>query len=86
MDRAKIISVVIKDSGDGTLRATSPQMAGLFIHGNTEEELREALPVVLEAMFRAIGQTVTVVDADGEGLDIPMPWVVLPKSNDRIAC
>lgn len=85
MGRAKIISVDITDAGDGSLRATSRQMEGLFIHGESEEELREVLPAVLEAMFRAVGETVRVVAADSD-FGIPMPWVVLPKDADRVPC
>lgn len=84
MGRPKIISIVIEDVGDGLLRATSPQVHGLFLHGETVDELKEAVPAVLEAMFRSVGQSVRVLEADDEAHSIPMPWVILPS--ERVAC
>lgn len=47
------IIVFIEYVGDGLFRATSPnpETQGLFIHGETADELKEVVPAAIKAML-----------------------------------
>jgi hypothetical protein len=85
MGRAKIISVLVEQGEAGLLHGTSPQMKELFVSGETIEEIVEAVPEVIKAIYSAHGQSVSVVPADyADG--IPMPWVILTSHNSQLGC
>lgn len=85
MTKAKIISIVIDKGDAGLLHATSPQMPELFVSGETEGELLEAVPVVLRAIFKAHGKDVQVVEVEDDMPGVPMPWVIL-STTGHAAC
>jgi predicted RNase H-like HicB family nuclease len=55
----KRISIqVITHRETGLLVAFSPEMDGLYVHGRTEQELRERVPVAIRALLEASGERV----------------------------
>ena len=86
MKRAKIISVLIQKGDAGLYHATSSDMLGLFVSGKTEDEVKTAVPRVIEALFDAQGESVTVIEAEDRGGPAAAPWVVLPKAAMELAC
>jgi len=78
MDRARIISIVIEPGDAGLFHASSPEMQELFVSGRTIEDVKLAVPQVIEAIYRAHGTDVHVVEAEA-GAELYAPWVVLPK-------
>lgn len=85
MSKAQIISVEITNGEGGLLHATSPDMTELLVTGESMDELRSAVPIVIEEICRAHGRSVTVVEAENGRDRIPMPWVIMP-STERVAC
>ena len=79
MDRARIISVNVEAGEAGLLHATSAQMKELLVSGESIEEIREALPAVIRAIFDSHGETVQVLEVENNDVGIPMPWVIVPK-------
>jgi len=47
------MEIRIERGGAGLFHATSPQMPELFVSGETVEEIREAVPVVVDAILEA---------------------------------
>ena len=81
MTKAKIISVEITKGEAGLLHAMSPQMSELFVSGESKEELIEAVPEVIRAIYKAHGKDVTVLEAESSDTPIPMPWVILSNAD-----
>jgi predicted RNase H-like HicB family nuclease len=86
MKRAKIVGVVIEKGDAGLFHATSPDLRGLFVSGESIEEVKSAVPLVIEALFDAQGESVRVIEAEDHGKATPAPWVVLPKASVELAC
>ncbi|WP_425081276.1 hypothetical protein [Ruegeria arenilitoris] len=87
MSRAKIITIEIEHGDAGLLHATSPQVRELFVSRKTVDEIKQAVPVLIKAIFENRGEDVSVVEADeDQGLDIPMPWVILQNSCGAARC
>lgn len=86
MNRAKIITVRIEAGDAGLLHATSPEMGELFVSGESVEEIHEAVPEVIKAIFAAHGKSVSVYEADADDLELPMPWVILANGDHHASC
>ena len=79
MRRAKIIGVIIEKGDAGLYHATSPDMKDLLVSGETVEDVKEAVPAVIAAIYEAYGENVNVVEAEERAeSNSPFPWVVLP--------
>ena len=78
MHLAKIISVNIEAGEAGLFHATSAQMKELLVSGESVEEIREALPAVIRAIFDAHGESVQVLEAENSDVGISMAWVIVP--------
>lgn len=77
---AKLIDIEIKQGAAGLYHATSPQLNGLFVSGESEQELLEAAPVLIEALYSEQGRKVVVLATDNSNPKIPSPWVVVESS------
>lgn len=84
MRKARIIDVVIERGGAGLYHATSPNLRGLLVSGETVEEVREAVPAVIEAIFDASGESVRAIEAVDD-TNRSSPWVVLPRAELAVA-
>ena len=87
MRRAKIVKVHIEEATDtGLFHATSPDMRELFVSRHSIEDLKVAVPKVIEAIMAAHGQSVCAYEVeDDDSMPVPMPWVVVPNEARR-AC
>ena len=86
MTRAKIISIEIETGDAGLFHATSPQMGELFVSGESVEEVLDAVPAVIEAIYKAHGKEVSALPADNDDVNIPMPWVILSGDQAVVSC
>jgi len=80
MQKAKIISIVVADNGDGLFHATSPQMPELFVSGDSEEQTLHRVPEAIEGLYALDGELVRALPAEGSDLPIPTPWVIFDGS------
>ncbi|MEM6610219.1 MAG: hypothetical protein AAF689_16775 [Pseudomonadota bacterium] len=87
MLKAKIITIIIERGRAGLFHATSPQMTELLVSGESVQEVRSAVPAVVEAIYGAHGKSVQVYETEPEGEDpaIPAPWVIVPNRGSATA-
>ncbi len=78
---AVIFHVKIEEGREGLFYATSPEFPGLLVAEEDLDSLLEEVPRVVEAMFKAQGKDVYVIQSgrpkDSETL-APPPWVAIP--------
>lgn len=87
MNRAKIIGVLIEAGEADLFHATSPDMPELLVSGESIEDVKTAVPAVIEAIFKAHGSDVSVVEAESDDAPrIPAPWVIIPQQAIQKAC
>ncbi len=84
--QAKIISIEISEGDDGLYHVTSPQMASLFVTGETMEQAVNKVPESIEGLYALDGVKVRAVPADSQDLPIPDPWVILENGTCEAAC
>lgn len=53
---SRTITVEVSQGVAGLLHATSPEMKELFVSGETQAELREAVPHIVPAIIEARGE------------------------------
>lgn len=73
---------------DGTLLvATSPELRGLIVHGRSEAELTERIPVAIRAILEADGYEVSDVrpSPEDDQPNIPDSFRSAPRSFEAIA-
>ena len=78
MPKAHIVTVNV-EAGDGLYHATSPEMKELFISLETVEEVLDAVPHLIRAIYDIRGEDVTVLATDDENTTRAVPWVVLSQ-------
>ena len=77
MNQAKIISVEIESGEAGLFHATSPQLQELFVSGESEDEVLNAVPDVIATIFSLKGEDVAAYPVEQENVAIPEPWVIV---------
>lgn len=85
MKTAKIITVQVTRTDSGLLRATSEDLVGLHAVAKDEPSLRHVVCEMLTDLFEAMGEKVSVYEAEAKD-DLPPPWVVIPNSSGVAAC
>lgn len=80
--KAKIIRVSFRPGEHGLLVATSADLKGLYVVGQSHATLHDEVPLAIEALFAAKGVKVVVHEAEDEADDI-LPWVAVPLANER---
>lgn len=73
MMKARLIDVVIEQTKQGLLRATSPQVTALHAAGHSPDDLKIAVRAMLEDIFGSNGHQVSAFETDR-----PEAWVVVP--------
>lgn len=82
MSKATIVSIQVETGDTGALYATSEQMREVFVSGETLDELKEAIPVVIEAIFDAKGERVQVMEATSPFCGEQFPFVIVPTNSE----
>lgn len=72
-----MVSIVVEVGEAGLLHATSPQIPELLVTGTSMDELRLAVPEVVEALCSAQGQAVRVVAPEADGRQVSFPPLML---------
>lgn len=76
--KAKIVRVKVEQGRAGLFYATSPDVRGLLVAKPTIEELQEAIPEALTALYLALGIRVVVSGAEDGDEGEYTPWVAMP--------
>ena len=77
---ARYIRVNIDQTPSGMLHATSGDLPGLLVVEEDMETLQREIPLVIVALFKAQGITMSVSRAVRTD-DDPWPWVALPDAH-----
>ena len=80
--KAKIIRVAFRPGEQGLLIATSADLMGLYVVGQTRSELIDDVPNAIEALFTAQGQQVVVHELEDDTVGM-QPWVAVPVAPNR---
>ncbi len=72
----RVVRVKLEERHPGLFYATSPDLRGLFVAKQSLQEVIEALPESIRALY-AVGGEAMIVEAVGEGRE-PHEWVVMP--------
>lgn len=75
--KAKIVRVKVERGSAGLYYATSPDVRGLLVAKSTVEELEEAIPEALTALYLALGIRVVVSEAEDSDDGEYSPWVAI---------
>ena len=85
---ARIVRVDIEERHPGLFFATSADLKGLFVAKESMNDLREAVPHSISALYEACGQPVIVehLEADDRTPDtwVTMPAVAAQAALDRL--
>jgi hypothetical protein len=83
--KAKLIHVVIHAGPQGLITATSPDHKGLRVTAKSIDTLLPEIPKVLEALYNAVGRSVSVYPVEGaKGHELT--WVVIPLTQSLDQC
>lgn len=77
----KIVTIETAYHKGGTLMvATSPELRGLIVHGRSEAELSERVPVAIRALMEADGFVVqSVKPVSEDAFPMPPAFVAAPR-------
>ncbi len=73
--KARIVRITVERGREGLYYAESPDLAGLLVARRSLEEVRQQIPLAIEAMFAADGMSVAVSEVES---DDDCSWVAVP--------
>ena len=80
MGRQAIIVRIKFEEVDGAFVVTSPDMPELCLVSEDLSPVLDDIPNIIEAIFEARGQTVSVYSSRDDAAPLSAPWVAIPKS------
>lgn len=82
--KARVVRIRVEEGETGLFFATSPDLRGLLVAKPTVDELDEAIPAAIAALYEALGVNVVVTMLDRAD-DEFRPWVAVPVEVARRA-